>query len=98
MNEEEKLPVAITLGQVVSSQIHSVGHDAPTATLAIRFRTKDGEPAALYHYANVTDEDFNALKSAESVGSHFYKNIKPFADRFPYVCIEKKPAVEGEKA
>lgn len=81
----------IAMQEVESSQIHSIGHDVDTLTLAIRFKTKDGEPAALYHYANVTEADAQALRGAASIGSYFYKHIKPEADRFPYVCIEKKP-------
>lgn len=97
MPEQSSAPLVIAMDEVISSQIHGVGYDAPTSTLAIRFKTKDGQPAALYHYANVTSEDFSAFKGAESVGSHFYKNIKPFVERYPFVCIEKKPAIQQEQ-
>ena len=71
---------------VESSQIHSIGHDAETNTLAIRFPTfgRTRPPGSLYHYANVTADDFAALKSAESLGRHFGQNIKPFADKYPF--------------
>ena len=71
---------------VESSQIHSIGHDAETNTLAIRFRTfgRTRRPGSLYHYGNVTADDFAALKSAESLGRHFGQNIKPFADKYPF--------------
>jgi hypothetical protein len=81
----------ITMDSVESSQIHSIGHDAATNTLAIRFKKGDA-PAALYHYSGVTLEDFAAFKSAESIGSHFYKHIKPFKDKYPYVRIDEPQA------
>ncbi|MGF7131962.1 hypothetical protein P3T40_003445 [Paraburkholderia sp. EB58] len=81
----------IAMDSVESSQIHSIGHDAETQTLAIRFKKGDA-PAALYHYSNVTGEDFAAFKGAESIGSHFYKNIKPFKDKYPYVRVDESQA------
>ncbi|KVP84509.1 hypothetical protein WJ95_20315 [Burkholderia ubonensis] len=79
---------------VESSQIHSIGYDAETETLAVRFKGRTGEPTALYHYSKFTQANFDALKTADSIGSHLYKHIKPFPDRFPYECIEKIPLVE----
>lgn len=82
----------IAMQPVESSQIHSIGHDAEGATLVVRFRSKDGAPTSLYRYRNVTTEDFAAFNGAESIGSHFYKHIKPFTDKYPYERIEAKPA------
>lgn len=91
MNTPAAVPV-IAMDAVESSQIHSLGYDAASETLAIRFKNKIGAPTSLYHYATVTQANYDALKGAESIGSHFYKHIKPFSERFPYVCIEKMPA------
>ncbi|MBR8344188.1 KTSC domain-containing protein [Burkholderia ambifaria] len=78
---------------VESSQIHSIGYDAESETLAVRFKDrKTAAPTSLYHYTGFTQANFDALKTADSLGSHFYKHIKPFPDRFPYVCVEKMPA------
>jgi hypothetical protein len=74
-------PIALQL--VESSQIHAIGHAPEANTLAIQFKSKGG-PGSVYHYQNVDAEQFAAFSSAESVGSHFYKHIKPFADKFPY--------------
>ncbi|WP_232046478.1 MULTISPECIES: KTSC domain-containing protein [Dickeya] len=74
---------------VKSSQIHSIGHDPATSTLAIRFNGRNNVPGSLYHYSNVSADDFAAFKDADSVGSHFYKNIKPHTDRFPYQRINE---------
>lgn len=96
IEEKPSAPLVIAMDEIVSSQIQGIGHDAPTSTLAVRFKTKDGSPAALYHYSNVTAEEFAAFKDAESIGLHFYRVIKPNATRYPFVCIEKNPAVTEE--
>ena len=56
---------------VKSSQIKEIGHDPATKTLAVRFNT-----GALYHYAGVDSEKFNAFRQAESIGKHFGQHIK----------------------
>ncbi|NWA20308.1 KTSC domain-containing protein [Serratia liquefaciens] len=83
------MTININLVPVNSSQIHSIGHNPATNTLAIRFKSR-GEPAALYHYSNVSADDFTAFKDAESVGSHFYKHIKADTERFPFQRINEK--------
>lgn len=77
----------IQLFDVDSSQIHSIGHDAATNTLAIRFYRGYGAnkvPAAVYHYANFSAEEFQAFKDAESLGKHFGEYIKKFPEKYPY--------------
>ncbi|KVU22289.1 hypothetical protein WK65_18290 [Burkholderia ubonensis] len=91
----------IEMQPVESSQIHSIGYDAESETLAVRFKGRAGDPTSLYHYSKFTQANFDAIRTADSIGSHFYRNIKPFSDRFPYECIEKMPAptqpdAEGE--
>lgn len=78
----------INMDSVESSQLAAIGYDAETQTLAIQFKAKGTAPGSLYHYANVTPEDFAAFRDAESIGSHFYKFIKPFKDKYPYTRIE----------
>lgn len=80
---------SINMTSIESSQIDSIGHDPATNTLAIRFKSR-GEPAALYHYSNVSADDFTTFKDAESVGSHFYKHIKADTERFPFQRINEK--------
>ena len=82
----------IPLQPVESSQINAIGHDAETSTLAIQFKGWKGEIGATYHYANFTAEDFATFKAAESLGRHFGKAIKPFADKYPYTKVADKPA------
>lgn len=83
----------IAMDSVESSQIHSIGHDAETKTLAIRFLGRNG-PGSLYHYANVDAKLFSEFAAAESKGAFFGKNIKPFKDTYPYVKIESAPTTE----
>lgn len=97
LEEKATAVTVVTMDEIVSSQLHGIGHHPESNTLAIRFKAKDGSPAALYYYANVTADEFAAFKGAESIGSHFYKNIKPFAAKYPFVCIEKKPAAQQEQ-
>lgn len=80
----------ISMQPVASSQIHSIGHDAETNTLAIRFNGRNNAPGSLYHYANVTPEEFKAFAGAESQGKHFYKHIKPFTDKYPFQKINEQ--------
>lgn len=94
--EQPQALIIIAMDSVDSSQIHSIGHHAETQTLAIRFKAKDGAPAALYHYRNFTTDDFAQFKGAESIGSHFYRNIKPFPEKYPYVRVEA--AITEEQA
>jgi hypothetical protein len=85
MTTDKKYPV-ITLDSVESSQIHVIGHDGATNTLAIQFKTKNGI-GSVYHYANFTAEQFEEFKAAESIGSYFKCVIRPSADAHPYVKI-----------
>jgi hypothetical protein len=78
---------SIPLTPVKSSQIAAIGHDPSSNTLAIQF--KSGK-APVYHYANVGADLFEKFRSAESVGSFFYKEIKPHTDKYPYTRIEDK--------
>lgn len=82
----------IAMTPVESSQIHSIGHDASTSTLAIRFKSKGG-PGSLYHYANVTAEQFDAFMCAPSIGVHFGAHIKNAAEAHPFTKIVETEAV-----
>lgn len=92
----------IELFDVQSSQIHSIGHDAESSTLAIRFFRGYGReqmPGALYHYQNFKAEEFEAFRSAESLGKHFGQHIKPFADKYPYEkIVEDEPSDDQQPA
>lgn len=86
----------ITMDSVESSQIEAVGYEAGSQTLAIQFKGKGEKQGSVYYYSNFTPEDFESFKSAQSIGSHFYKHIKPFKDKYPYVRVES--AMQSEQA
>lgn len=81
----------IPLMSVESSQIAAIGHDSARNVLAIQFKSKSG-PGSVYHYQNFTADLFAAFAGAESIGSHFGKHIKPFAEQFPFVKIDPTAA------
>ncbi|KGK59604.1 hypothetical protein NC00_01410 [Xanthomonas cannabis pv. phaseoli] len=88
-------PLHIALQDVESRQIAAIGHDAASQTLAVRFKSWKGETTSLYHYDNVTAEDFAALQAAESKGSHFNKVIKADPVRWPYRKVEHRPLADA---
>ena len=66
---------SIKLTPVESSQIHSIGHDPATNTLAIQFKSKTGA-GSVYHYPNFTAAQYAEFLKAESVGKHFGAHIR----------------------
>jgi hypothetical protein len=77
---------------VESSQIEQVGYDPETATLGIRFKptkkqAENGERGSEYHYANVEPKLHAALLAAESVGSYFGREIKPYPNVYPFTKV-----------
>lgn len=86
------MAIRIDMQDVESSQIHSIGHDVATSTLAIRFYRGYGDkkvPAAIYHYANFDAAEFAAFRDSESLGKHFGKYIKPFPAKYPCRKVEE---------
>lgn len=86
----------IKLNAVNSSQIMAIGHDAESNTMAVQFKRGD-QPGPIYHYSNVTPE----FSGAESIGSFFYKWIKPKPDVYPFVKVasgEIQTADNSDKA
>jgi len=78
----------ITMDSVESSQIAAIGYHSESQTLAVQFKGKGEKPGSIYHYSNFTPEDWQAFRDAESVGSHFYRHIKPNKEKYPFVRIE----------
>lgn len=86
----------VKLLEVQSSQIHAIGHDPETNTLAIRFKNWKGEVTSLYHYANVTAKQFDDFLAAPSKGRHFALEFKKNTDDHPFTKIESAPAPSAE--
>lgn len=82
----------IPLTEVESSQIHAIGHCPETNTLRIQFKSKKG-PGSVYDYANFSAEQFQAFKTADSLGSYFGQHIKPAVEAHPFVKVA--PAQEA---
>ena len=90
MPTQIKLRPTIAMDAVTSAIIDAIGHCAETNTLAIQFPRKKRTPdiaGKIYHYANVTAEDFAAFKKAESIGTHFGKYIKPEIEKYPFINV-----------
>ena len=85
----------IPLTAVESSQIHAIGHDASTNSLAIQFKSKGG-PGSVCHYANFTDEQYEQFSKAASIGAHFGKFIKPETEKHPYVNVAADTSENAE--
>lgn len=79
---------SITMTPVQSSQIAALGHDAASKTLAVEFKGWGGKPGSTYHYANVDAATFDALRGAESIGSHFGRHIKPHPAKYPFTKVK----------
>lgn len=61
-----------TLTDVTSSNIKALGHDGDS-NLFVQFKS---DPSNVWRYGPVTPEQFETMKSAESIGTHFHANIK----------------------
>ena len=73
----------IPLQRIESSQLHAIGYDPASQTLAIEFNSNHDK--LTYEYPNCKPELYEALLAAESKGSFFYKQVKtnwPTADDF----------------
>jgi hypothetical protein len=92
--------------KVDSSQIAEVGYGEGfygPETLALRFpptkkQKAAGEPGSEYHYQNVTPEMHQEFMAAESIGSYFGRNIKPFPEKYPFTKVEADPQHPAAKA
>jgi hypothetical protein len=57
--------------KVKSSNIESIGYDEGTHRMRVKFSS-----GTLYEYEGVSKENYQKLRDAESVGSHFAKHIR----------------------
>lgn len=78
----------IDLTPVESSRLAAIGHDPDTNTLAVQFNSKSG-PGKVYHYANVSAEQFSDFQSADSVGKYFGSNILG-NEAHPFTLLESE--------
>lgn len=85
---------AFDMKPVESSQIHSFGHDVGSATLAVRFKDKDGNPTTLYYYSKVTAEIWAEMMSDPSPSAYFRTKIKADKEAFPFVRVIEAEAAD----
>jgi KTSC domain len=57
---------------VKSDSIAAVKHDPASRTLTVQFNN-----GGLYTYADVSADQHASLMRADSIGTHFHKNIRP---------------------
>lgn len=104
-DERESLSVAelhalitiFPLEEGKSANIYGIGYLPEQKTMAVQFLRKT-MPAAIYHYQNVTQEEFDAFAQAESLSTHFNQTFKADPGRWPYVRLPDLPPAEGQRA
>jgi hypothetical protein len=67
-----------------SSNVHSIGYDPTSKTLAVRFVAKDRQsPGDLYHYFDVEPHHHaEMMKDDVSVGSYLHANVIKAGKKF----------------
>lgn len=71
-----KVPLGeIARTAVTSSSLVAVGHDPATDTLSVEF-----PGGVVWHYADVTAEEYALLRNAKSIGTHFHAHIRKHKD------------------
>lgn len=73
ITEATKLLMNLKPLKVESSQIAQIGYDLESETAYIEFKNS----GSIYRYDGVSEIDFNALETAQSVGKHFGSVFKP---------------------
>jgi len=68
-------PSMIKLQPVKSSNIHSMGYEASTKKLQVRFRKGKGKSLP-YEYPNFPESRYKGLMKAKSKGKYFHKHVR----------------------
>ncbi|MNC06985.1 hypothetical protein D3C75_545120 [compost metagenome] len=71
--------MAINMLSVQSSNLAAVGYDEASKTLHVQFKN-----GAVWEYTEVPAEEYQALMSADSIGSHYAKNVKKKYEGAPF--------------
>lgn len=84
----------IKLERVKSQQIAAAGHSPELQTLALQFKPRQGETAAVvYHYPDVSAERYAEFRAAESLGKYHGANFKPMIfTKYPAEPLPPEPA------
>ncbi|MCU7372811.1 KTSC domain-containing protein [Paucibacter sp. O1-1] len=87
MTQQSTPVLQIALQPVVSGNLKAVGYDAATQTLDVQFSS-----GRVYRYSGVPAKAHEELIAAESIGSHFARNVR---NKFPGVDLETLDQHEG---
>lgn len=82
----------IPLTAVESTRLRSIGYRPETNTLAISF-----QPGVVYHYANVTPEQYAEFQAAESKGKWFGENLQHARVAHPFVKLVLAETAVGDE-
>ena len=94
MKKPARIP-AIKMIKVISSNIESIGYDAKSFQLFVKFKATDRSKANTFVYEDVNHVEFNSLLQAESVGKVFNSSIRSVKEGGLY---EIGSEVEASKA
>ncbi len=70
-SEVTKMAQDIEMQEVSSSNVAAVGYDSDSSTLRVQFTN-----GSVYDYDGVSEEEYDSLVTADSVGSYLNSNIK----------------------
>lgn len=84
---------SIALARIVSERVAACGYDAESRTLAVQFKPKPGDLAPVYHYPEISPEQYATFTATETAGSLTSASIS--ATVFKKYQSEPLPALEG---
>ncbi|KAA6459603.1 KTSC domain-containing protein [Acidobacteria bacterium AB60] len=81
--------LAVELKPVQSSRIAAIGYDAEGFAMYVKFPpTKAAPTGKVFRYENVSEEIFDDIVNAKSIGTEFNRVIVQNADKFSYTCVD----------
>lgn len=82
----------IALVRIVAERVAACGYDPESRTLAVQFKPQPGAMAPVYHYAEITPEQYATFTAPETAGSLTKSSIS--AAVFKKFQPEPLPALE----
>lgn len=90
------------LTPVNSSRLAAIGYDGDSFALYVQFPPSKKAPRGkVFRYDNISEEVFDDLKNAPSIGQFFGLNIVNNPDKYPFVCVDEgtgEPTAEATAA
>jgi hypothetical protein len=88
MNGTERKVMKMHREPVDSSSLTSLGYDARKHLLEVEFRN-----GGVYRYMDVPEEEFDALRHADSAGRYLNQEIKPF---YSVIKVRSRPRNQAD--